>query len=144
MHSTLLSSAGISGECDACDYPAEVFRKIVDVNLMGTFLIAQAVAKEMHAAAITGSMVLIASMSGWVANKVCNATLKQKPNRKLTFRATRGSTLPRIMRPSRPYTSSPAHSQLSGDIRRIHSQDEPQATQTQTLTRSARCIHRFE
>ncbi|CAI6336421.1 unnamed protein product [Periconia digitata] len=68
----LVACAGISGECDACDYPIDVFRKIVDVNLTGTFLITQAVAKEMHAAEVTGSMVLIASMSGLVANKGIN------------------------------------------------------------------------
>ncbi|PVI04784.1 NAD(P)-binding protein [Periconia macrospinosa] len=68
----LVACAGISGECDACDYPVDVFRKIVDVNLMGTFLIARAVAKEMHTANVTGSMVLVASMSGWVANKGIN------------------------------------------------------------------------
>ncbi|KAF1952251.1 NAD(P)-binding protein [Byssothecium circinans] len=68
----LVACAGISGECDACDYPAEVFRKIVDVNLTGTFLVAQAVAKEMHTANVTGSIVLIASMSGWVSNRGIN------------------------------------------------------------------------
>ncbi|KAF2641932.1 NAD(P)-binding protein [Massarina eburnea CBS 473.64] len=68
----LVACAGISGECDACDYPAEVFRKIVDVNLTGTFLVTQAVAKEMHASKVTGSMVLIASMSGWVTNRGIN------------------------------------------------------------------------
>jgi NAD(P)-dependent dehydrogenase (short-subunit alcohol dehydrogenase family) len=57
----LVACAGISGECDACDYPIEVFRKILDVNITGTFTITQAVAKEMHRANVTGSIVLIAS-----------------------------------------------------------------------------------
>jgi len=59
----LVACAGISGECDACDYPIEVFRKILDVNITGTFTVTQAVAKEMHRANVTGSIVLIASMS---------------------------------------------------------------------------------
>lgn len=69
----LLACAGISGECDACDYPIHVFRKILDVNITGTFLITQAVAQEMHQARVTGSIVLIASMSGWITNRVSHA-----------------------------------------------------------------------
>ncbi|KAF2247191.1 NAD(P)-binding protein [Trematosphaeria pertusa] len=68
----LVACAGISGECDACDYPIDAFRKILDVNINGTFLVTQAVAKEMHRANVTGSLVLIASMSGWVSNKGIN------------------------------------------------------------------------
>lgn len=70
----LVACAGISGECDACDYPIEVFRKILDVNITGTFTITQAVAKEMHRANVTGSIVLIASMSGWVTNRGINTS----------------------------------------------------------------------
>jgi NAD(P)-dependent dehydrogenase (short-subunit alcohol dehydrogenase family) len=58
----LVACAGISGECDACDYPIDVFRKIIDVNITGTFTITQAVGREMHRANVTGSVVLIASM----------------------------------------------------------------------------------
>jgi NAD(P)-dependent dehydrogenase (short-subunit alcohol dehydrogenase family) len=59
----LVACAGISGECDACDYPVDVFRKIIDVNITGTFTITQAAAKEMRRAGVTGSIVLIASTS---------------------------------------------------------------------------------
>lgn len=59
----LVACAGISGECDACDYPIAAFRKIIDVNITGTFTVTQAVAREMHRANVTGSIVLIASMS---------------------------------------------------------------------------------
>lgn len=66
----LVACAGISGECDACDYPVDAFRKILDVNITGTFLVTQAVAREMHRENVTGSIILIASISGWISNKV--------------------------------------------------------------------------
>ena len=66
----LVACAGISGECDAVDYPIHIFRKIIDINVAGTFLLAQAAAKEMHHANVTGSMVLIASIRGSVSNRV--------------------------------------------------------------------------
>jgi NAD(P)-dependent dehydrogenase (short-subunit alcohol dehydrogenase family) len=68
----LVCCAAISGESDACDYPMETFRRILDVNTTGTFLTARAVAKEMHAVRVTGSIVLIASMSRHVSNKGIN------------------------------------------------------------------------
>jgi NAD(P)-dependent dehydrogenase (short-subunit alcohol dehydrogenase family) len=52
----------------------ETFRRILDVNTTGTFLTARAVAKEMHATRVTGSIVLIASMSGHVSNKGINTS----------------------------------------------------------------------
>ncbi|ORY05824.1 hypothetical protein BCR34DRAFT_519319 [Clohesyomyces aquaticus] len=70
----LVACAGISGESDACDYPVDAFRKILDVNITGTFLITQAVAKEMHRAKVTGSIVIVASMSGWNSNKGINTS----------------------------------------------------------------------
>jgi NAD(P)-dependent dehydrogenase (short-subunit alcohol dehydrogenase family) len=65
-----VAAAGISGEGDACDYDINVFRKIIDVNVTGTFLVVREVAKEIHRASVSGSIVIIASMSGWVSNKV--------------------------------------------------------------------------
>ncbi|KAJ4376810.1 hypothetical protein N0V86_006928 [Didymella sp. IMI 355093] len=70
----LVSCAAISGESDACDYPASIFRQILDVNITGTFLVARAVANEMHRANVTGSIVLIASMSGHVSNRGINTS----------------------------------------------------------------------
>lgn len=66
----LVACAGISGEADAVDYPIDVFRKIVDVNVTGTMVVCQEVAREMHRVGVTGSMVIIASISGWVSNRV--------------------------------------------------------------------------
>jgi NAD(P)-dependent dehydrogenase (short-subunit alcohol dehydrogenase family) len=70
----LVTCAAISGESDACRYPAAIFRQILDVNITGTFLVARAVANEMHRAHVTGSMVLIASMSGHVSNRGINTS----------------------------------------------------------------------
>ncbi|KAF1923490.1 NAD(P)-binding protein [Didymella exigua CBS 183.55] len=70
----LVSCAAISGESDACSYPSSIFRQILDVNIMGTFLIARAVANEIHSANVTGSIVLIASMSGHISNRGINTS----------------------------------------------------------------------
>lgn len=65
-----VTCAGISGEIDAVDYPAEAFRKLLDINIMGTFLPVQAAARVMQKQNSSGSVVLVASISGYVANKV--------------------------------------------------------------------------
>ncbi|KAF8850911.1 NAD(P)-binding protein [Acephala macrosclerotiorum] len=49
---------------DAVDYPADAFRRLLGVNVMGTFLVVQAAVKVMQAQKVGGSVVLIASMSG--------------------------------------------------------------------------------
>ncbi|RAR02648.1 NAD(P)-binding protein [Stemphylium lycopersici] len=68
----LVSCAAISGESDATSYPAPIFRRILDINTTGTFLITRAVAAEIQAAQNTGSIVLIASISGHVSNRGIN------------------------------------------------------------------------
>ncbi|KAF2442913.1 short chain dehydrogenase [Karstenula rhodostoma CBS 690.94] len=68
----LVACTGISGVCDATSYPIHAFRKVLDVNIAGTFLAAQAVGKELHRVNVAGSFVLIASMSGWNSNKGIN------------------------------------------------------------------------
>lgn len=45
-----------------------MFRRLIDINLTGTFLMSQAVGKAMIAAGKPGSIVLVASMSGSVVN----------------------------------------------------------------------------
>jgi NAD(P)-dependent dehydrogenase (short-subunit alcohol dehydrogenase family) len=67
----VVTTAGSSGEIDAMDYPPEDFRRLLDINVMGTFLVVQAAARVMREQKSAGSVVLIASMSGSVANKVC-------------------------------------------------------------------------
>lgn len=43
---------------------------MLDINVTGTFLVAQAAAREMLRTNTTGSMVFVASISGYVSNKV--------------------------------------------------------------------------
>ncbi|RII06179.1 short chain dehydrogenase [Alternaria sp. MG1] len=68
----LVSCAAISGESDACDYPIATFRKILDINISGTFLIARTVANELHSNNLPGSIVLFASISGHISNHGIN------------------------------------------------------------------------
>ena len=67
----LVTCAGLSRNGPATKFPASSFRRMLDINVTGTFLIAQATANEMIKAEATGSMVFVASMSGYVSNKVC-------------------------------------------------------------------------
>ncbi|KAL8872017.1 MAG: hypothetical protein Q9174_002280 [Haloplaca sp. 1 TL-2023] len=64
----LVSFAGITGSELSIDYDIHKWKQIFDVNLHGSFLVARAVAREMIARQIPGSMVFIASMSGYVVN----------------------------------------------------------------------------
>lgn len=66
----LVACAGVSDNGPATDFPAESFRRLLEVNVTGTFLVAQAVAREVSKGGATASMVLVASMSGYVSNKV--------------------------------------------------------------------------
>lgn len=66
----LVDCAGISYNGPSIDFPAHSIRRLLDVNVTGTFLVAQAVARQMVEANVSGSIVLVASMSGYVSNKV--------------------------------------------------------------------------
>ena len=66
----LLACAGLSDRADALDYPADAFRRVLDLNVTGTFLCAQAAARIMRQQNVSGSIVLIASMSGTNVNRV--------------------------------------------------------------------------
>ncbi|KAA8902687.1 hypothetical protein FN846DRAFT_74901 [Sphaerosporella brunnea] len=67
----LIAAAGIQQETPALEYQAADANRMLEVNVTGVFLTAQAVAKAMlkHGTARGGSMCLIASMSGTVANR---------------------------------------------------------------------------
>lgn len=58
----------------------------MEINVTGTFAVAQAVALEMKKANVDGSMVLTASMSGSVANKVCLSAVLSSRACQLTVR----------------------------------------------------------
>jgi len=66
----LIAAAGIQQETTALEYTAEDANKMFEVNITGVFMTAQAAAKQMIRFGNGGSIVMIASMSGTVANRV--------------------------------------------------------------------------
>lgn len=61
----LVNNAGVGGsEADAVDTPAAVFRRVLEVNLVGSFLVARAAAAVMIAQGTGGSIVNLGSMFG--------------------------------------------------------------------------------
>lgn len=65
----LLHAAGIAdSNLKAETYNPAMFRRLIDINLNGSFLVSQAVGRAMMTAGKPGSIVLIASMSGVVVN----------------------------------------------------------------------------
>ena len=66
----LIAAAGIQQETSALDYTQADANMMFEVNVTGVFMTAQAVAKEMIRWGNGGSIAMIASMSGSVANRV--------------------------------------------------------------------------
>lgn len=71
----LIAAAGIQQETPALEYSREDVDKMMGVNVTGVFMTAQAVARQMVKRKQKGSLVLIGSMSGTVANRglICPA-----------------------------------------------------------------------
>jgi short-subunit dehydrogenase len=67
----LIAAAGIQQETPALEYSAKDSDYMMSINVTGVFMTAQAVARQMVKFGNGGSIVLIASMSGTVANRVC-------------------------------------------------------------------------
>ena len=65
----LIAAAGIQQETPALEYTAADVDKMLGVNVTGVFMTAQAVARQMVRLKTGGSIALIASMSGTVANR---------------------------------------------------------------------------
>ena len=63
----LVNSAGIAADIPFLDTPLETFDRIIAVNLRGTFLVGQAVARAMRETG-GGAIVNIASVSGMTGN----------------------------------------------------------------------------
>jgi NAD(P)-dependent dehydrogenase (short-subunit alcohol dehydrogenase family) len=61
----LVNSAGIGGRSPAEDYSGELWNRVMDVNLTGTFLCCQAAGRAMLSAG-SGSIINIASVGGLV------------------------------------------------------------------------------
>jgi NAD(P)-dependent dehydrogenase (short-subunit alcohol dehydrogenase family) len=66
----LIAAAGIQKELPALEYTAALSDDMFSVNVTGCFMTAQAAAKQMVRFGNGGSIVMIASMSGTVANRV--------------------------------------------------------------------------
>ncbi|EAP78071.1 SDR family oxidoreductase [Roseovarius nubinhibens] len=64
----LVNSAGIGTDIPATETSVELFRKVLDVNLIGSFMVARAVARHMIPRG-RGSIVNISSISGMTGNK---------------------------------------------------------------------------
>ncbi|KAG8930935.1 hypothetical protein FRC02_003453 [Tulasnella sp. 418] len=64
----LLCSAGVADNLPAEGYPADRFKRVIDINLNGVFFCAQSVGKHMIASGRGGSIIAIASMSGHIVN----------------------------------------------------------------------------
>lgn len=66
----LVNCAGIGWIGSSIDFPIDEARQIIDVNLIGTLVCTQAAARLVQKYNLSASFVLIASMSGYVVNKV--------------------------------------------------------------------------
>ena len=66
----LIAAAGIQQETPALEYTAADANRMFEINITGVFMTAQAVARQMIKLKQKGSIVLIASMSATVANRV--------------------------------------------------------------------------
>ena len=66
----LIAAAGIQQETPALEYSAVDANRMFEVNITGAFMTAQATAKQMIRFGKGGSIVMIASMSATIANRV--------------------------------------------------------------------------
>lgn len=81
----LIAAAGIQQETTALDYTAIDANLMFEINITGVFMTAQAVAKQMIKFGNGGSIVMIASMSGTVANRVCSTENRRSWTVQLTI-----------------------------------------------------------
>ncbi len=66
--SILVNAAGVTAWGDSVDVTPEAWRKVIDVNLTGTFFSCQAFARTVFASGGSGSIVNVSSMSAFVVN----------------------------------------------------------------------------
>lgn len=65
----LIAAAGINHETPALEYTAEDAERMMSINYTGAFMTAQAVARQMVRLKQKGSICMIGSMSGTIANR---------------------------------------------------------------------------
>ena len=70
-----IACAGIQQQLPALEYPAADFNRILGVNVTGVFNTCKAAARVLTTAKRPGSIVIISSMSGNIANRVCIAAV---------------------------------------------------------------------
>lgn len=66
----LIAAAAIQQETPALEYSAKDANALLEVNVTGVFMTAQAVARQMIRFGNGGSIAIVASMSGTVVNRV--------------------------------------------------------------------------
>lgn len=64
----LITCAGFCENCDAIAFPPERIRRMLGVNVEGTYYYATGIAKHMMERNIAGNMVFIGSISGSIVN----------------------------------------------------------------------------
>lgn len=72
-----IACAGIQQMIPALEYPALDFERILKVNVTGVFNTCKYAARILHRAKRSGSIVIIASMSGNIANRVSDHSKKK-------------------------------------------------------------------
>ncbi|GAA5995733.1 uncharacterized protein JCM10292_004711 [Rhodotorula paludigena] len=70
----VIACAGVQQMIPAIDYPMDGFRRIMEINVAGAFVTAKASANFWAKRDIKGSLVMIASMSGSIANRSLTCT----------------------------------------------------------------------
>lgn len=65
----LVNAAGIAADIPALDTPVELFRKILDVNVTGTFIVARVAARVMKERGVGGAIVNLSSVAGLRGSK---------------------------------------------------------------------------
>lgn len=65
---TLVNNAGVSDLTPAEEYPLDTWQTVIDVNLTGVFLCAKHVGRQLLEREAAGSIINMASMSGFIAN----------------------------------------------------------------------------
>jgi NAD(P)-dependent dehydrogenase (short-subunit alcohol dehydrogenase family) len=66
----LVHCAGQQIAGEASSLPGEDFRRVIDVNITGSFFVARQVAKALRDTQESGSLVLVGSIAGHAANRV--------------------------------------------------------------------------
>lgn len=65
----MVTNAGITGGTAAEDYEFDDWKRMLEVNINGSFLFAQAAGKHMIGNKIKGNIIFVSSMSGSIVNR---------------------------------------------------------------------------